>query len=72
VRLWGPRYPVLRRVVVNTKTNQTAFRGLLWGRRGGYLILREAEMLAPRAAPARLDGEVLVPEENVDFLQVVG
>jgi hypothetical protein len=65
------RYPVLKRVIVNTKTG-TVIRGLLWQRRGGYLVLKEAELLEPKAKPLAMDGEAAIPEGNVDFLQVVG
>lgn len=64
------RYPTLRRVIVNTKTDR-AFRGVLWRKRRGYLVLREAEMLKRGAETAKVDGEVVIPAENVDFIQVV-
>ena len=73
------RYPVLRQVIVNTKTDR-AFRGVLWRRRrsglwpgtGGYLVLRQAELLRAKGEVTPMDGELVIPEENVDFLQVVG
>ena len=64
------RYPTLRRVIVNTKTDR-AFRGVLWQRRRGYLVLRECELLKRGAETAKVDGEVVVPAENIDFIQVV-
>jgi len=64
------RYPVLQRVIVNTKTDRT-FRGVLWRRRGGYLVLRNAELLKGRGETVPVDGEVVIPAENVDFMQVV-
>jgi small nuclear ribonucleoprotein (snRNP)-like protein len=69
VRLFE-RYPTLRRVVVNTKTDR-AFRGVLWRRRGGFLVLRNAEMLKPGGETVTVDGEVVIPAENVDFMQVI-
>lgn len=68
--LLPPSYPTLRRVIVNTKTGK-AFRGVLWQKRGGYLVLREAELLQGRGETARLDGEVVIETSNVDFLQVL-
>jgi len=65
------RYPVLRRVIVNTKTDR-AFRGVLWRKRRGYLVLRSAEMLRGKGETVAMDGEVIVPADNVDFIQVVG
>jgi len=65
------RYPVLERVIVNTKTDRT-FRGVLWQKRRGYLVLRSAEMLRGKGETVPMDGEVVIPAENVDFIQVVG
>jgi small nuclear ribonucleoprotein (snRNP)-like protein len=64
------RYPTLRRVIVNTKTDR-AFRGVLWRKASGYLVLRDAEILKAKGETTPLDGEVLVPAENVDFMQVL-
>lgn len=64
------RYPVKREVIVNTKT-ELAFRGVLWQRRWGYLVLRTAQMLRDRGEPVKMDGEVAIPAQNVDFIQVV-
>ena len=63
-------YPELRQVVVNTRTDR-AFRGVLWRRRRGYLVLRNAELLGAKGATTPLDGEVVIDRENVDFIQVV-
>lgn len=65
------RYPCLRQVIINTKTGH-AFRGVLWRRRGGYLVLRQATMLRERGEVTPVDGELLVEAANVDFIQVVG
>lgn len=64
------RYPVLRQVIVNTKTDR-AFRGVLWQRRRGYLVLRQAELLKAKGETMPVDGEVLIEASNVDFVQVV-
>lgn len=64
------RYPTLRRVVVNTKTDR-AFRGVLWRRRRGYLVLRNAEMIKAGGETVPMDGEVLIETINVDFMQVL-
>lgn len=65
-------YPEMRRVVVNLKSG-TAFRGLVWRHTGGYVVIREAEMLADRdnAAQRAVDGEVAVMRGDIDFLQVL-
>jgi len=66
------RYPTLRRVIVNLRgADAPAFRGVLWQRRGGYLVLRDAQMLRPRMEAVVMDGEVLIPVDNIEFLQVL-
>jgi hypothetical protein len=57
-------------VIVNTRTDK-AFRGVLWRKRRGYLVLRNVELLQPQGVRVALDGEVVVAAENVDFVQVV-
>ena len=64
------RYPVLRRVIVSTKTDKS-FRGVLWQRRRGYLVLRKAQLLKGRGEVVPMDGEILILSENIDFLQVL-
>lgn len=70
------RYPVLRRVIVSTKTGMS-FRGLLWRRRrpafgrGGYLVLRNAQLLKARGEVVPMDGEVVIDAANIDFVQVL-
>jgi len=63
-------YPALRRIIANLKTG-TAFRGVLWQKRRGYLVLRNAEMLKATDIVVPVDGEVVITSENVDFLQVL-
>ncbi len=64
------RYPTLKLVIVNLKTD-TSFRGVFWGRRGQWLILRKAQLIRPKAAPLPIDGEVLIDRANIDWVQVV-
>lgn len=65
------RYPVVRQVIVNTRSDK-AFRGVLWKRTGGYLVLRNVQLLKPRGDVTEIDGEVMILAANVDFVQVVG
>ena len=65
------RYPQVREVIVNTKTDKS-FRGVLWSRRRGYIVLRNVSMLQPRGDAIKMDGEVMIESANVDFIQVVG
>lgn len=69
--LWLQGYPVRREVIVNTRSGED-FRGVLWRATSGYLILRNAQLLRAREAPLPMDAEVVVPRENVKFLQVFG
>jgi len=64
------RYPTLRTVIVNTKTDR-AFRGVLWRKARGYVVLRNAEMLKAKGETVPVDGEVMIESSNVDFVQVV-
>lgn len=64
-------YLTLKRVIVNTKTDK-AFRGVLYKKRRGYLVLKNAEMLKPKGETAPIDGELVIPSFNVDFMQVIG
>lgn len=64
-------YPVLRKVIVNTRTDR-AFRGVLWRKRRGYLVLRNAELLRIRGEVTPMDGELVIERDNVDFIQVIG
>lgn len=68
--LFKPRYPVLKRVIVNTKTGN-AFRGVLWAKYSDYVVLRNAEMLRENANRVPIDGEVVIERVNVDFIQVL-
>ena len=69
--LWRHGYPVRREVLVNTKTGED-FRGVLWAADARYLVLRNAQLLRARESALPMDGEVVVPRENVKFLQVFG
>lgn len=69
MRLFGPEYPQLRQVIVNAKTGKD-FRGVVWARRGGYLVLKNAEIRQGRDW-VPLEGELAIAGDNVDFLQVL-
>ncbi len=70
--MWPFRwYPVLREAIVNLKGGETAFRAVVWGRRDGYLVLRNARLLKGKGEAVPVDGEVAVPLANVEFIQVM-
>jgi hypothetical protein len=57
-------------VVVNTRTDR-AFRGVLWRKAWGYLVLRNAELVKAGGETVPMDGEVVIEAANVDFIQVL-
>ena len=63
-------YPVKKSVIVNTKSDRS-FRGILWRKSWGYLVLKNAEMLKAKGETVLMDGELVIPAANVDFIQVV-
>jgi small nuclear ribonucleoprotein (snRNP)-like protein len=63
-------YPTLRAVIVHTKS-QKSFRGTLWKRKRGYLVLKDVHWLQSDGSSKVIDGEVLIMADNVDFIQVV-
>lgn len=71
--MWGflePGYPYRCSVIVNLKTGRS-FRGVLWQRTGGFLVLKQAAMHVPREGWKPVDGDTLVPFGDVEFMQVV-
>ena len=63
-------YPVKRQIIVNTRSDKT-FRGILWSKRFGYLVLKNAELLKAGGETVALDGELVIFKDNVDFLQIL-
>jgi hypothetical protein len=57
-------------VIVNLVTDK-AFRGVLWERTRDHLVLKQAELMEPRARPVPMDGDVVIDRAKVEFLQVV-
>lgn len=68
---WFNRYPECREVIVHLKTDKS-IKGVLWQRRRGYLVLRNAVLLRPRGESVAMDGDAVIAADNVEFLQVVG
>ena len=68
---WG--MPRLRRRVIVTFRDPAApaLDGILWQRRGRWLVLREVSVIdGVKLAPTRLDGEITIDRDAVLFLQV--
>ena len=68
---WG--MPRLRRRVLVTFRDPAApsLDGILWQRRGRWIVLREVSVIdGVKQVPTRLDGEVTIDRDAVLFLQV--
>lgn len=67
-----PGYPYRETVIVNLKSGRS-FRGVLWQRTGGFLVLKHAQTIGrgPDGGLVPVDGEVLVPFGDIEFVQVV-
>jgi hypothetical protein len=65
-------YPELKTGIVNLKSG-TSFRGVIWKIAGEFVALRNVEMLQDMGKTARhvVDGEVVVNQSEIDFIQVV-
>ena len=49
-------------------------RGVIWRRRGPFVVLRNVALLQDRGQPSKkvsVDGEVLVRLDDIDFIQVL-
>lgn len=55
-------------VVVHTKTGQS-IRGAVRRKRRPWIVLADAVLLDGQAEPVKLDGDVFIPSDNVDFAQ---
>lgn len=61
---------VARRVVVNLKSGR-ALDGVLVGRDGPLLFLKNAVLLEEGSEPATIDGEAVVQAVEIDFIQAL-
>lgn len=59
-----------RRVLIVRKSGG-ALSGVLVSRRGGFLVLKSAQIHEEGADPVPLDGDVVLDRTNVDFVQVL-
>ena len=67
------RIPCLRqRVLVNLTDRETAIQGVLWSHRGGFLVLKDAQLVSAQRPPVPLDGDVVLECAKVLFTQVAG
>jgi hypothetical protein len=59
---------LLDEVVVHTKTGQS-IRGSVRRRRRPWVVLANAVLLDGSRDPTALDGDVIIPTDNIDFAQ---
>jgi hypothetical protein len=59
------------RVLVNMAHDEGTIEGLLWQRRGCWLVLKDARLMRGPGDPLPVDGEVLIDKGRVAFLQVL-
>lgn len=69
IAFWKPAFPEYQLVILNTSAGRS-FRGFLIRHVNGYAVLNQAELLSDDG-PTKLDGQVLVPQNQIEFLQVV-
>ena len=56
--------------MVNLKTEK-AISGVLWAQRGQLLVLKTPFLLEAGRDPQKVDGEVIIERQNVDFIQIL-
>lgn len=69
LRFWRV-LPERRSVIVNT-TQDKSYKGFAWDRRDGFLVMRQAHLLLAGGGSTALDGEVLIPEDAIEIVQVL-
>ena len=57
-------------MIVSLKTRQ-AVEGVLWETSGDVMLLRHAQLLEPGRDAKPMDGEVAVPREEIEFVQIL-
>jgi hypothetical protein len=59
------------RVLVNLLHDEGTIAGVLWNRRGCWLVVKDARLLRPNGDSVTIDGEVVIDKDRVAFLQVL-
>ncbi|WP_218951964.1 hypothetical protein [Amycolatopsis anabasis] len=60
-----------RRVVVSLVDDQ-AITGVLWRRHRRLVVLRSAQLVQPGREPVRMDGDVVIERDRINWVQIVG
>lgn len=69
--LWARRLMTRRRVLVQLDTGR-AVVGVLWSTKGKRVVIKSAELLEPGSEPTRMDGDVVIERDRVEYTQAVG
>ena len=70
VELWTlPRRR--RRCLVNMLGDEGTIEGVLWARRGAWVILKDGRLLRPNGDAVRVDGDVMIDRATIAFIQVL-
>ncbi|MFD6070622.1 hypothetical protein [Amycolatopsis lurida] len=67
----GRTLAVRKRVVVNLIDDQ-ALTGVLWRRHRDLLVLRSVQLMQPGREPIRMDGDVVIERDRINWVQIVG
>jgi hypothetical protein len=59
-----------RRCIVNLRGSDDSIEGVLWSRRGRWVLLKDARLLQADGTEHPADGEILIDRDQVNFLQV--
>ena len=61
-----------RRCIVNLRGDDAdSIEGVLWTRRGRWLVLKDARLMHRDDPPVPADGEILIDRDQINFLQVL-
>lgn len=60
-----------RRCLVSLLRDEGAIDGILWNRRGPWIVLRDARLMRPNGEAVPTDGEVMIDRAQIAFIQVL-
>lgn len=60
-----------RRCIVNLRDSEDSIEGVLWSRRGRWIIVKDARLVRANGDVTPADGEILIDRGQVQFLQVL-
>ena len=51
--------------------DEGTIEGVLWARRGAWVILKDGRLLRPNGDAVRVDGDVMIDRATIAFIQVL-